>query len=157
MKKIIIASLLTAFSSVTMAADKTDKVVLTIKNGSIVKEIKDSDLKKLKWTSFSSSTPWFASVQKFNGPLLKDVLTLANIKQTDNITVTALDKYQINIPASDAWKEPVILTREINDKPLKIKDKGPTWIVYNFDSKPSLKTDMYYSRSPWSIATIEKK
>lgn len=154
MKKIIITSLLALSCSLSIAADK---VIFTIKNGTTVKEYKDSDLKKFKWTSFKTSSPWFNQSKTFNGPLLKDILNDAGIKATDNLTVTALDKYQVNIPASDAWKESVILTREVDGQKLKVKDKGPTWIMYNFDAKAALKSDTYYSRCPWQIATIEKK
>lgn len=154
MKKIILTSLLALSCSLSFAADK---VLFTIKNGSVVKEYKDSDLKKFKWVAFKTSSPWFPQAKTFNGPLLKDILNDVGIKQTDNLTVTALDKYQVNIPAGDAWKENVILTREIDGQKLKVKDKGPAWIVYNFDAKTSLKQDTYYSRCPWQIATIEKK
>lgn len=135
----------------------SEKVLFTIKNGSVIKEYRDSDLKKFKWNTFKTSTPWFSQAKAFNGPLLKDILMDAGIKATDNLTVTALDKYQVNIPAADAWKEPVILAREIDGQKLKVKDKGPTWVIYNFDSKVALKHDTYYSRCPWQIASIEKK
>ncbi len=37
---------------------------------------------------------------------------------------------------------------------MPIRDKGPLWLVYPYDSNPDLNTDKYYSRSVWQIKEL---
>jgi hypothetical protein len=35
-----------------------------------------------------------------------------------------------------------------------VRDKGPLFIVYPYDSKPELKSQTYYGRSAWQLAKL---
>ena len=38
---------------------------------------------------------------------------------------------------------------------MSLRDKGPLWIVYPFDSNPSYSTEVTYARSIWQLDRIE--
>jgi hypothetical protein len=38
---------------------------------------------------------------------------------------------------------------------MPVQNRGPLFIVYNFDSDPELKNQKFYSRSVWQVARLE--
>jgi hypothetical protein len=99
-------------------------------------------------------TPWFAQARRFTGPLLRDVLTRAGANGS-MLRLIALNDYRVDMPMDDAQRHDVVLARLIDDKPMTVRDKGPLFIIYPFDSKPELRSAVYYSRSAWQLRTIE--
>lgn len=98
-------------------------------------------------------TPWYDDARTFRGPLLKDVLAKVGASGKQ-LTITALNDYSVQVPASDAEQYGVILARSINGKPLSVRDKGPLFLIYPFDQHPELRNKLYYGRAIWQISTI---
>ncbi|MGL6333913.1 molybdopterin-dependent oxidoreductase [Aeromonas jandaei] len=111
-------------------------------------------LDQLPEYEIKTHTPWYDEAKTFRGPLLKDVLSKvgANGKL---LTITALNDYSVQVPASDAEKYHVILARKMNGQLLSIRDKGPLFLVYPFDKYPELRNKLYYGRSIWQINVIK--
>jgi hypothetical protein len=36
-----------------------------------------------------------------------------------------------------------------------VRDKGPLWVVYPYDSKPDYQSELIYVRSIWQLAQME--
>jgi hypothetical protein len=104
--------------------------------------------------SFSTKTPWFSQSRRFTGPLLRDVLALVGANGT-TLRVAALNDYRIDVPADDARRFDVMLARLIDDRPITVREKGPLFMIYPFDSDASLRNPLYYSRSVWQLSTID--
>jgi hypothetical protein len=104
--------------------------------------------------SFSTKTPWFKEARKFTGPLLRDLLALAGAHGT-TLRVSALNDYRIDIPIDDARRFDVMLARLVDDRPITVREKGPLFMIYPFDSDPALRNALYYSRSVWQLKTID--
>jgi hypothetical protein len=113
-------------------------------------------LEKLPQHSFTTSTPWFPQPKTFTGPLLRDVLAAAGA-QGALLRAVALNDYKIDIPAADAEAFDVIVARLLDGKPMAVRDKGPLFIVYPFDSRSDLRSERYYSRSAWQLRALEVK
>lgn len=111
-------------------------------------------LEALQQQSTTTKTPWFAQARRFTGPLLRDVLALAGANGS-MLRLIALNDYRVDMPMDDAQRHDVILARLIDDKPMPVRDKGPLFVIYPFDSKPELRSAVYYSRSAWQLRTIE--
>jgi hypothetical protein len=69
----------------------------------------------------------------------------------------ALNDYKIEIPAGDADKFDMIVARLLDGQPMPVREKGPLFIVYPFDSSADLRSERYYSRSAWQLRTLEVK
>ncbi|MDZ4146521.1 MAG: hypothetical protein U1D29_18580 [Burkholderiales bacterium] len=110
-------------------------------------------LEALPQHSFTTSSPWYKTPVKFTGPLLADVLKAAGARGV-TLNAVALNGYKVRIPTSDASLG-VVLARLIDDQPLSVRDRGPLFIVYPFDSAAALKTSTYYGRSIWQLSAIE--
>lgn len=111
-------------------------------------------LEALPQQSLSMRTPWYAQSRRFTGPLMRDVLMAAGAQGTV-LKLIALNDYVVEMPFDDPQRHDVIIARLIDDKPLTVRDKGPLFVVYPFDSRPELRTAVYYSRSAWQLRTIE--
>jgi hypothetical protein len=72
----------------------------------------------------------------------------------DTAVIVALNKYRAEVPLTDFAEHGVILASRKNNVPMPISDKGPLFVVYPFDEKPELNTEVYYSRSAWQVRSI---
>lgn len=113
-------------------------------------------LQALPQHSFTTQTPWYAEPVKFTGPLLRDVLAAAGAKG-EGITAIALNDYRTEIPFSDALKYDLIVATLMNDQPMPVREKGPLFLVYPFDSKAELQAATFYNRSAWQLRTLQIK
>ncbi|MFN7727018.1 MAG: molybdopterin-dependent oxidoreductase [Rubrivivax sp.] len=144
------------------AAAPAAKVVLSI-SGKVGKPTVDgradftmAQLAALPQHSFTTSTPWFKQPVKFTGPLLRDVLAAAGAQGT-TLGAIALNNYKVDIPFEDAAQYPVIVARLMDDKPMPVREKGPLFIVYPFDSNAALKSERFFNRSAWQLRSIDVK
>lgn len=111
-------------------------------------------LDALPQTTYTATTPWFKEPAQFSGPLLRDVLKLAKAQGTI-LSAAALNDYKAMIPIDDVTRYDVILARKMNGKPIAVRDKGPIFVMYPFDTVPELKNMVFYSRSIWQLHTIK--
>jgi len=111
-------------------------------------------LEALAQHSLSTRTPWFTESRKFTGPLLRDVLGLVGA-QGSTLRIAALNDYRADMPAEDTRRYDVLLARMVNDKPVPVREKGPLLVIYPFDSEPTLRTPLFYSRSVWQVKSID--
>jgi hypothetical protein len=104
--------------------------------------------------SLTTKTPWFKEQRKFTGPLLRDVLAMVGA-HGNTLRIGALNDYRIDVPADDARRFDVTLARLIDDRPIPVREKGPLFMIYPFDSDAALRNPLYYSRSVWQLNTID--
>lgn len=111
-------------------------------------------IEELGTSEIATRTPWYTDRVRFEGPLMHRLIDLLGATGT-TLKVRALNDYQTEIPISDFRSFGVILALKRDGKYMEVRDKGPLFIVYPFDSDPMLHSQKYYSRSPWQIAHME--
>jgi hypothetical protein len=104
--------------------------------------------------SFTTRTPWFDAPVRFTGPLLSDVLDAVKASGT-MLEAAAINDYKVRIPVSDARQYKVVVARLLNDQPMKLREKGPLFVVYPFDSAHELRKSAYYERSIWQLKSLD--
>jgi hypothetical protein len=111
-------------------------------------------LEALPQHSFTTRTPWMDKPVQFTGPLLADVL--AAVKASGStVSAVAINDYKISIPASDATRFKVIVARLMDGKPMAVREKGPLFVVYPFDTAAELRSSVYYERSIWQLKALD--
>ena len=103
--------------------------------------------------SITSETPWYDGAQTFSGALVSGLLEAVGATGSA-LTVTALNGYSAEIPNADVLENQVILASRVNGKLLSVRDKGPLFVVYPFDSNPELFNELYFGRSVWQLTAI---
>jgi hypothetical protein len=156
-------STLLLFSGLSLALDKPSGPALLRISGLVTQPNMQQQavfdmamLQALPQHSFTTQTPWYAEPVKFTGPLLRDVLAAAGAKG-EGITAIALNDYRTEIPFSDALKYDLIVATLMNDQPMPVREKGPLFLVYPFDSKAELQAATFYNRSAWQLRALQIK
>jgi hypothetical protein len=111
-------------------------------------------LEALGTVSFETTTPWDKERVRFEGVPLGRLLDRLGASGSRLIAV-ALNDYSAELPIEDIRKHDVLLALKRNGEYMPVRNKGPIFIVYNFDSDPELKSQKFYSRSVWNIAKLE--
>lgn len=111
-------------------------------------------LEGLPRTAFATSTIWTEGVVHFAGVDLLTLLQRLGVT-SGALLVTAINDYSVRIPVADLRRGAPILADRRNGQPMSIRDKGPLWLVYPYDSAPEFRNEVVYSRSVWQVDRIE--
>ncbi|WP_299695160.1 molybdopterin-dependent oxidoreductase [uncultured Tateyamaria sp.] len=86
-------------------------------------------LEALDWVEIETYTSFTTGPQRFSGPTLASVLAAVGATGT-SLEAKAINDYAVRIPVSDADDHDVILAMDMNGKPMRVRDKGPIWVIY---------------------------
>jgi hypothetical protein len=75
--------------------------------------------------------------------------------QGNTLKAVALNRFKVEIPVSDTQQFPVVLARLMDEQPMPVRDKGPLFIIYPFDSDARLQSALYRNRCAWQLRVIE--
>lgn len=106
-------------------------------------------LEALEQGAFRTGSDVSDKEQVFEGVRLRAILDRVGAKGTA-IVASALNNYKISIPWNDLKYDPIVAMR-VDGQLLKLRDKGPLWIVYPRDAHAELQAQMYDSRWVWQL------
>jgi hypothetical protein len=140
-------------------APPSEKPILTISGKIAVTNKEDTAqfdramLESLGLVTVETATPWHEGKVKFEGVSMDKLMKLVGATG-ERVMVVALNDYTTEIPMEDFGKFNVILAIKRNGEYMPVRDKGPLFVIYPYDSSPDLKTQTYYARSAWQVAKI---
>jgi hypothetical protein len=114
------------------------------------------DLRAMEQETFETTTIWTEGVQVFTGVPLSALVSQFGITEGELIA-TAINEYAISFPVEDALKEGPIVAFLRNGNEMSIRDKGPLWIVYPYDSSEEYQSEVVHARSIWQLYRITFK
>ena len=159
-----LAVALTVNAAVTASAEEAlpvpqGKVILTI-SGNIEKTNQDgvaafdhAMLEAIGFSDLQTSTAWTAGTPTFRGVPMQALLEHLGAKG-ENVTAVALNDYKVEIPFSDIFDYPVLLASSMDGERLKVRDKGPLWIVYPQDDFADLRNKVTQSKWAWQVKEL---
>ena len=137
-----------------------DKPLLTI-SGNVTKMVADGKvqlsreaLEAMPRTTFTTSTIWTEGEREFSGVALVDLVEAVGANGS-TMKATALNNYAVDVPMADAVKGGPIIAYELDGKRMSVREKGPLWLVYPYDSNATYRTETIYSRSIWQLDRLE--
>ncbi len=110
-------------------------------------------LEALGSDGFETVTPWYNGEVRFEG-IRMDTLMRHVGATGDTVLAIALNDFSTEIPVSDFSRFGVLLALKRDGNYMSVRDKGPLFIVYPYDSSPELKAQKFYSRSAWQVAKL---
>ncbi len=146
----------------TLQLDKpTGKVILTVaglishSNANGKAQFDLAMLQALPAATVHTSTVVTDGVKRFDGVLLRDVLTRLGVsEQAQHVEAQALNDYLVEIPLADFYDDDVLLATHMDGVLLQPSDKGPLWIVYPRDSRRKLQDIRYDYRWVWQLKRL---
>lgn len=160
----IFAIIATVFFASTVHAEQsaapTDDVVLSI-TGAFANDsagdtllLDRNALSALGMESFETTTIWTEGTQTFQGVPLSALARHIGVTQ-GTFFASAINDYTVEIPVSDATEGGPIVAMLLNGQEMSVRDKGPLWIVYPYDSSVEYRSEVIYSRSIWQLDRIK--
>lgn len=107
----------------------------------------------LPQTTVHTATPWTSGVQTFTGVLLSSLAERGG-RPIREARVVALNDYSATIPAADWKAHGIVVASRHNGERMRIRDKGPFWIVYPIGDAAELDQQIYHARMVWQIKAI---
>ncbi len=102
-----------------------------------------------------TGTPFTQGESVYRGVRLRDLLRAVGARGS-KVQASAVNLYTAEIPISDFERYDVILAMEVDGQPLRLRDKGPLWILYPFGSHAELNSDkMVERRSVWQLMKLD--
>lgn len=157
MHKLVLALILACpFLGLSGPAQATDPqaVVLTVKkkNGAQI-DMTLGEIEAMPVQTYRTKTAWHDGVVAFEGVPMRALLEKAGLKGAI-VQVEALNGYRANFPVADAREKPVIMAYKRDGQYMSVRDKGPLFIVYDYDSNADLHSERYYARSVWQVRAL---
>lgn len=112
-----------------------------------------ADLKALPQSAIVTGTPWQDGKSRFEGVPMSELFKRLGVKD-GAVTVSALDGYVADFPFEEAQRFNVILAFRKDGKELTIREKGPLFIIYDYDGAKSTIGEPQLSRSVWQVSAI---
>jgi hypothetical protein len=113
-------------------------------------------LEAIGLVTVETKTPWYDHVVKFEGVPLEKLMAKVGASG-DRVVAVALNDYSSEIPIEDFAKYKTILAIKRDGQYMPVRDKGPLFVIYPYDSQPELKSHKFYSRSVWQVARLVVK
>ena len=129
------------------------ETILTIKKGSVIKNISMNDLMKMKSKNITIDEPFVKKRQTFRAIPLKNLFALAGIKEGDRVQTIALNDYiytntAVAFTAADGY-----LAFSRSGKPIGYDQGGPIRIIFPDDSRWAHFLDPWN----WSLKSLKVK
>jgi hypothetical protein len=150
-----LSALAAAFGTQALPGRAGSPKILTISGRVAMGEAEFSieDLARIGQARIETTTPWHQGKVTFEGVRLDNLMKWVGA-QGSIVRAVALNDYIAEVPMADFAEHGPILAHSANGKPMSIRDKGPTMIVYPYDSNPALRGEVYLSRSVWQVKSL---
>lgn len=159
-RRLSVAAGLTLALGLTAANAQTTTVLLTVTGGPDAQgqpfdtTFDMAALQALPKTSFETTTMWTEGMQRFDGVDLRVFLDSLQVEK-GIVVAMAINDYRIEIPVEEIKQGGAMIAYMRNGAPMSIRDKGPLWIVYPYDSAPEFQSEVVFSRSIWQLDRLE--
>lgn len=151
----LLAFLMVLGPAPTQAADVLLR--LRLPDGKVI-GFTETQLRGMDWTAITTSSRWTEGVKRFEGPSLRAVLLASGLPEADlrqrSLSLSALNDFHIGVEGGDAWTYNPILARTVDGEPMRVRDKGPLWLVYPRDTHRELQNSLADERWIWQLSEI---
>lgn len=113
----------------------------------------DSALLELPQIEYATSTIWTDGILTFRGPTLDAVLAAAGAGPGD-LELIAANNYRVILPREMIESGAPIIANRIDGNPFSIREKGPLWAIFPYDSDERYQTEEIYALSVWQLVGI---
>ncbi len=135
------------------------KVILTISgdiehtNAGDRAEFDRTMLEALGMTELTVETAWTDGRPTFSGVLGSRILDAVGARG-DEIVARAINDYQVTIPVSDLRRYPILFALKQDGRYMRVRDKGPIWVIYPRESHPELDNEETKQKWIWQLSSI---
>lgn len=113
-------------------------------------------LEALGQKTITTTTPWHEGKPSFEG--VPSTALMAAVRGTGKAArAVALNEYVVDLPMEDFLENKFILALKINGKYMTIRDRGPLFVIYDYDQTPRSTVSFAQNKSIWQLIRLEVK
>ncbi|WP_108744111.1 oxidoreductase [Salinivibrio sp. MA440] len=128
--------------------------MLTISGDAAKQTLTREQLIQLADRTIKTQTPWTEGEQVFLGVSAQKLLETVN-KPAHSLKAYALNDYWATIPRDDIKKYNPIFAIKKNGDWMRVRDKGPIWVIYPLSAFSQLENEVLHSRMAWQVNRVE--
>lgn len=129
---------------------------ITNTNGPDTASFDRAMLDSLGLTDLTTATPYTDGKPTFRGVIMSKVLDA--VGATGKVlTAAAVNGYQIELDVDEMRRYPILIALEQDGKPLRLRDRGPLWVILPSDQYPELGADTQNFKSIWQLKSLDVK
>ena len=113
-------------------------------------------LERLGLTTVVTETAWTEGQVKFEGVRARDLMAAVGAKGREVLAI-ALNDYKAPIPMSDFDREDVLLAFRQDGKALRVRDRGPIWIIYPIEPGAAGHSHETRGKMVWQLKELRVK
>ncbi len=110
-------------------------------------------LDALAQTTVKTITPWTEAEESFQGVRLDQLLTALGAQGTQ-LEAVALNDYSTRFTTQALLQYPVILATRKEGQLMRVRDKGPIWIIYPLSDYPALRKEEHHHAMVWQLKAL---
>ncbi|MEH6470450.1 MAG: molybdopterin-dependent oxidoreductase [Halopseudomonas sp.] len=107
-------------------------------------------LQALPQHHFTTTTPWTEGAHRYDGVLLKDLLAAVGARGSQ-LTLYALNDYHATIQLAPLRDYPILVAMKADGRPMRVRDKGPLWLLYPMSDFPQLDSKKHHVGMVWQL------
>lgn len=112
-------------------------------------------LQAMPTVEVSTETIWTDKRHTFSAVSFKTLLEQVKADyQGHKVTMVALNDYSIEVEIDTLIKHNAFIAFAMDGKMMRIRDKGPLWVLYPFSDQPEINTPPFQAHSIWQLKTI---
>lgn len=110
-------------------------------------------LEELELVSMSVETPWTEPDTVFEGVRTRELMELVGARGRW-VRAGAANDYRVDIPMSDLTEHDTLLAMSRDGEPMRLRDRGPLWILYADDDRPRVPEGELLARMVWQLTEL---
>lgn len=114
-----------------------------------------SDLEAMPENTVTTETIWTDKRHTFSSVQFKDLFEALNANIAGKkVTMIALNDYSIEVDVETLVNNNAFIAYAMDGKAMRIRDKGPLWVLYPFSDQPEINVPPFQAHSIWQLKTI---
>jgi len=145
-----------AFAGMAFTPALAAEDILSIigKDGAVVATFTQAEAEALGTRDIVTTTFWTEGPQRFSGVDAERLLDAAGLSDV-MVTAVALDDYAATLSWDDITEKDAIFATRLNGERLTLDNRGPFWIMFDFDSVAEADFGELNSKSVWHLVELE--
>ncbi|WP_052245114.1 hypothetical protein [Halocynthiibacter namhaensis] len=135
----------------SLLADTTPSLRVQIEDTVINLDLQQLDA--LPQTEFTTTTIWTDDEVHFSGVTLHDLLEHIEASGTQ-VKLTAVNDYASTLSIQDVTPHAPLIATRLDGETMSVREKGPFWVIYPFDSGAEYRTEINFTRSVWQLVSM---
>lgn len=111
-------------------------------------------LESLGLSDLTTATPYTDGKPTFRGVIVSKVLDAVGATG-QKLTAAAVNGYQIELDVDEMRRYPILMALEQDGEPLRLRDRGPLWVILPSDQYPELAADTQNFKSIWQLKSLD--